>query len=216
MLRHDDVWGAIDRLAERHGLTPSALAKRAGLDPTTFNRSKRVTAEGKLRWPSTESLAKALGAVGASPAEFVQLVAEADASQLYARLPIVPASRIGRSLDDMDDCGWSAATGTFSAEASGRPGAEELVFPGVDDPAAFVLEIDGDGHAPLYRRGDLLIVSPGAHLQPGNRVALHTREGLLHLGTLADRALERIMLEGRAPLPAEQVAWVSRILWASQ
>ncbi len=64
MLSHDQIWGAIDALAERYRMSPSGLAKRAGLDPTTFNRSKRVGADGRERWPSTESLAKVLAATG--------------------------------------------------------------------------------------------------------------------------------------------------------
>ncbi len=66
MLTHGQVWAALDRLAERAGLSPSGLARRAGLDPTTFNKSKRVTSDGRERWPSTESLAKALAASGSS------------------------------------------------------------------------------------------------------------------------------------------------------
>ena len=60
------VWAALDRLVARAGLSPSGLARRAGLDPTTFNRSKRITSGGRERWPSTESLAKALAATGSS------------------------------------------------------------------------------------------------------------------------------------------------------
>ena len=60
MLTHAQIWSAIDRLAARAGLTASGLARRAGLDPTTFNKSKRMTAAGRARWPSTESIAKAL------------------------------------------------------------------------------------------------------------------------------------------------------------
>ena len=60
MLSHDRIWQAIDRLAEEHDLTASGLARKAGLDPTTFNRSKRVAADGRPRWPSTESIAKIL------------------------------------------------------------------------------------------------------------------------------------------------------------
>ena len=41
MLTHAQIWSAIDRLAARAGLTASGLARRAGLDPTTFNKSKR-------------------------------------------------------------------------------------------------------------------------------------------------------------------------------
>jgi phage repressor protein C with HTH and peptisase S24 domain len=76
MLTHGQVWGALDRLAERAGLTPSGLARRAGLDPTTFNKSKRITPDGRERWPSTESLAKALAATGSSIDTFVQLIGD--------------------------------------------------------------------------------------------------------------------------------------------
>jgi phage repressor protein C with HTH and peptisase S24 domain len=76
MLTHGQVWGALDRLAERAGLSPSGLARRAGLDPTTFNKSKRITPGGRERWPSTESLAKALAATGSSIDTFVQLIGD--------------------------------------------------------------------------------------------------------------------------------------------
>jgi phage repressor protein C with HTH and peptisase S24 domain len=71
MLRHSDIWNAIDRLARDHGFSPSGLARRAGLDATTFNKSKRKTRDGKERWPSTESISKILQATGASLGEFV-------------------------------------------------------------------------------------------------------------------------------------------------
>src|SRR5206468_5392166 len=74
MLTHDQIWVALDRLAARAGLSPSGLAKRSGLDPTTFNKSKRITPDGRARWPSTESVAKALAATGTSVDIFVQLI----------------------------------------------------------------------------------------------------------------------------------------------
>ena len=49
MLKHADVWKAIDRLAREYGFSTSGLARQSGLDPTTFNKSKRITREGKLR-----------------------------------------------------------------------------------------------------------------------------------------------------------------------
>ncbi len=75
-LTHEQIWSALDRLAARAKLSPSGLARRAGLDPTTFNKSKRVTADGRERWPSTESVAKALAAAGASLDIFVELIGD--------------------------------------------------------------------------------------------------------------------------------------------
>src|SRR3954466_10753821 len=76
MLTHDQIWGAMDRLAERSGMTASGLAKKAGLDPTTFNKSKRITPEGRPRWPSTESVAKALQASNTKIDTFVKLITD--------------------------------------------------------------------------------------------------------------------------------------------
>src|ERR1700682_3464291 len=75
-LTHDQIWTALDRLAQRAGLSPSGLAKRSGLDPTTFNKSKRATPDGRERWPSTESVAKVLAATGSSIDSFVQLIGD--------------------------------------------------------------------------------------------------------------------------------------------
>ena len=74
MLTHAQIWTAIDRLAARAGLSASGLAKKVGLDPTTFNKSKRITPDGRARWPSTESVAKALAATGIGIDTFVSLI----------------------------------------------------------------------------------------------------------------------------------------------
>jgi phage repressor protein C with HTH and peptisase S24 domain len=55
MLSHAQVWAAIDALAARHSLSASGLARKAGLDSTAFNKSKRLSADGRPRWTSTES-----------------------------------------------------------------------------------------------------------------------------------------------------------------
>jgi phage repressor protein C with HTH and peptisase S24 domain len=60
MFTHTQIWDAIDGLARDHALSPSGLAKKAGLDSTSFNKSKRINNQGRLRWPSMESIAKIL------------------------------------------------------------------------------------------------------------------------------------------------------------
>ena len=83
-LTHNQIWTALDRLAARAKLSPSGLAKRSGLDPTTFNKSKRITPDGRARWPSTESIAKALAATSVSVESFVSLIADSNGEHAYA------------------------------------------------------------------------------------------------------------------------------------
>lgn len=78
MFTHAEIWSAIDLLAAENGYSPSGLAKKAGLDPTTFNKSKRTSADGKPRWPSTESLSKILAATNTNMAEFFELLDKQD------------------------------------------------------------------------------------------------------------------------------------------
>jgi len=55
LLTHWQIWTAVEALASKNNLSPSGMAKKAGLDPTTFNKSKRLTKSGKPRWPSTSA-----------------------------------------------------------------------------------------------------------------------------------------------------------------
>src|ERR1700712_1105056 len=91
MLTHDQIWDAMDRLAARSGLSPSGLAKASGLDPTTFNKSKRITPEGRPRWPSTESVAKALTATNIPIDTFVSLIE--DTPRVVQSVPLLGFSQ---------------------------------------------------------------------------------------------------------------------------
>lgn len=208
MLEHQSVWRAIDRLAARYGLSPSGLARQAGLDPTTFNKSKRITKEGKQRWPSTESLAKVLNATGASLGEFVGLVEEQEAAPSFRRLPKLRFAQ-------------AAQPGYF--DSRGRPLRahwEETAFPDVSDPHAFALEISGDGLQPVFRHGDLVIVSPSADVGPGDRILVRTQQGEMLIAELQSLNEREVWLKslGREQaarsLPVNQVQWISRISWA--
>jgi phage repressor protein C with HTH and peptisase S24 domain len=207
MLTHADVWRAIDRLAEQHGLSTSGLARKAGLDPTTFNKSKRSTADGRLRWPSTESIAKVLEATGSSLADLVGLT---EGPRAGRRLPLLHLGDPGRQ-PPFDAAG----------DPSG-PAWDAIEFPQLDDPRAFALEIAGDGQLPAYRDGDVLVVAPSVPARRGDRVVLRTRAGDLALGTLARQTATRIDL---VPFPAgaeirgyepSDVAWIARIRWVCQ
>src|SRR6202167_709871 len=109
MLTHAQVWSAVDRLAARAGLSASGLARRAGLDPTTFNKSKRITASGRARWPSTESIAKALTATGTPVEIFVELINSGGGPATRAVAPV--GFGRGRRRGLFDDGGFSGGGG---------------------------------------------------------------------------------------------------------
>ena len=73
-MTHEDVWNAIEKFATEHNLSCSGLAKTSGLDPTTFNKSKRWSKEGQPRWPSTNSISKILASTGASLEDFTKYI----------------------------------------------------------------------------------------------------------------------------------------------
>src|ERR1700744_3048203 len=165
MLTHPQIWRAIDALAARHNMSPSGLAKLAGLDPTTFNKSKRGTANGKLRWPSTESIAKVLVATGASLEDFVALVGEPAAARRPRMVPLIGMAQAG-TAGYFDDAGFPAGSGW-----------EEIAFPEIADPHCYALEITGDSMLPVYRDGDRIMVSPSGSLRRGDRVVAKTHTG---------------------------------------
>src|SRR5262245_62201024 len=131
MLTHAQIWTALDRLAAHAGLSPSGLAKKSGLDPTTFNKSKRITNDGHARWPSTESVAKALTATETSIDTFVQLIDTTTQSAVKKTIPLLGLAQAGRD-------GYFDMSGFPSGQ-----GWDEIRFPAVGDDHAYALEISG-------------------------------------------------------------------------
>ncbi|MCW5697098.1 MAG: helix-turn-helix transcriptional regulator [Bauldia sp.] len=207
MLSHAAIWAAIDRLAARHGLTASGLARRAGLDPTTFNRSKRVAADGRPRWPSTESIAKILDVTGEEMARFIEAAAPPALRRVVPRIGFAEAGSGGY----FDDSGFPAGEGW-----------EEVEFPGSRDGNAYALTVSGDSMLPLYRPGDTIVVSPAARCAVGDRVVAKTRSGEVMVKVLKRRTAKLVELQSLNPahpdrvLPAGEVEWIARIVWASQ
>jgi phage repressor protein C with HTH and peptisase S24 domain len=209
MLTHAQVWDAIDLLAERNGLTASGLARRAGLDPTTFNKSKRITPDGRARWPSTESIAKILSATTTSIDDFVGLITEVKKGSTRV-LPLIGFAQAGAG-GYFDDAGFPAGRGW-----------DEIAFPFIEDDHAYALEVAGDSMQPAYRDGDVLLVSPGAPIRRGDRVVVKTRDGEVMAKELKRRTAKTIELRSLnkehddRQFPIEEVVWIARIVWASQ
>jgi phage repressor protein C with HTH and peptisase S24 domain len=207
-LTHAQVWTALDRLAERAGMSPSGLAKRSGLDPTTFNKSKRITADGRERWPSTESVAKALAATNSSIDTFVQLIG--DGARSLQSVPLLGFAQAG-SGGYFDDSGFPAGKGW-----------DEVALPSAIDEHAYALEISGDSVKPTYRDGDIIVVSPGTPIRRGDRVVVKTSGGEVMVKELKRRTTKTLELQSLNPAHADRtfdaadIEWIARIVWASQ
>lgn len=207
-MNHAQIWRAIDALAARKGMSASGLARAAGLDPTTFNKSKRQAPDGKPRWPSTESITRALAAAEANWDEFAALLSGRSGGAGRA-IPIVGMARAG-------------ADGFF--DENGFPvGADETVrFPDLGEDRVYALEIAGDSMEPTYRAGDVVIVQPGAAVRRGDRVVVRTRSGEVMakvLGRKNDQTIELISMNAAhkpRELAAADIEWIARIVWASQ
>jgi phage repressor protein C with HTH and peptisase S24 domain len=214
-MQHSDIWRAIDTLAAESGLSPSGLARKAGLDPTSFNLSKRRAEDGRLRWPSTESLAKVLYATGARLEDFTALVmgARVMADQRpkgRSKLPLIGMAQAGE-YGFFDDGGYPAGAGW-----------DEVELPQTTDANAYALTIAGDSMEPVYREGDAIIVSPAAPVRVGDRVVVRSAEGAVMAKLLSRRTASRIELTSLNPaypelrFAAREVVWMHRIIWASQ
>ncbi|GJE53584.1 MULTISPECIES: S24 family peptidase [Methylobacterium] len=210
MLSHDQIWMAIDRLAERYGYSASGLARRAGLDATSFNRSKRIGPDGRKRWPSTESVSKVLAATGASLDDFLRLIVSRD-GPLRSMVPLIGMTQAG-------------AGRLFNDEGmpAGGPGWEEIEFPDLGGDRAFALEVQGDSMAPLYRDGDVLIVSPTASVRKGDRVVVRLSSGEVLAKELRRRTARTVELASLNPehedraVPVAEIAWMVRVMWVRQ
>ena len=222
-MRHDDIWRAIDALAAEHGLSASGLARRAGLDATAFNPSKRIGGDGRARWPSTESVAKVLAATGIGIDAFASLVTGTPAPSRRAdgaagrgapaearRIPLIGFAQAGAD-GYFDDGGYPVGGGW-----------DEIAVPEVGDQNAYALEISGESMEPVFRDGDTVIVSPAAPVRRGDRVVVRTGKGEVMAKELKRQSAKRIDLRSLNPAHPDrgfdlaEIAWMHRIVWASQ
>lgn len=206
-MQHGDIWRGIDLLAEKHGLSTSGLAKLAGLDATAFNKSKRVSADGRLRWPSTESLSRALEAVGDTYRDFAELID----GENGISVPLLEFNEV------------SAAEQFNQAGHPQGDDWETVRFPGYAvTEGLYSLEVSDADLEPVYRKGDRLIIAPGAQIRSGDRVVVKTRLGNVEAFEMIRQTQDRVTLKAldtrgvsRASTSTD-FAWIARILWVSQ
>ena len=209
-LSHAKLWKALDALAQREGTSPSGLARRAGLDATSFNRSKRFGPgeTPRPRWPSTESLMQVLAATGVSLGAFAALAD--DAPPEPRAIPLLGMAQAGAD-GFFDDAGLPLAEDW-----------EQTDLPRVKD-SLLSLQIAGDSMTPLYREGDKVIVDREAtDVRKGDRVVVRTTGGETLAKEIAALNAREVTLASINPayppraLPRRDILWMARILWVSQ
>lgn len=220
MLSHSQIWSAIDALAEHNGLSVSALARQAGLDPTAFNPSKRHGADGRQRWPSTESVSRILETTGCSLTHFAAMaasiggihsgVSDGNGGSPSGQVPLLGFAQAGD--------GGFFSDGGFPA----GQGWDVVDLPAATARNAYALTVQGESMLPLYRDGDTLIVDPEAQIRRGDRVVVKTSHGEVMAKVLRKNGPEKIELASLNPAHADRVFaideidWMARIVWASQ
>jgi phage repressor protein C with HTH and peptisase S24 domain len=209
-LSHAKLWKALDALAHREGTSPSGLARRAGLDATSFNPSKRFGPGDppRPRWPSTESLTRVLEATGISLGAFAALADDAPAER--RSIPLLGLAKAGAD-GFFDDAGLPLAEGWDQTDLPTRK------------DSLFSLTIDGDSMTPLYRPGDRVIVDlEASDVRRGDRVAVRTASGETLAKEIAAMNAREVTLASINPayppraMPRRDILWMARILWVSQ
>ena len=160
-MQYEQVWDAVDKLARLHGLSPSGLAKKAGLDATTFNKSKRTRRDGKQRWPSLDSINKILDACNISFEQFYQLIDEDLATQAEG-IPFIRFSELeknGIKNSKLVTDKW-----------------EKIQFPDTT-VNLYAVNLDTADFEPIFRKGNTLIATKDPEIRKGDRVLIFLIEG---------------------------------------
>ena len=205
-MKYDQIWEAVDKLAEVNGLSPSGLAKKAGLDATTFNKSKRVRQNGKKRWPSLESINKIIAACNISFDDFYHLIDDENCEAPTPGQANLPCFELSN----------------FATDSLEQKASFPVQFPGIYSEL-YAVEIDGKTAEPVYQAGAILIIAGDAEIRRGDRffVALKNKNETL-LGEFINRTTSGIKFynltdnRNQDSLKMQDIAKIGRILWVSQ
>jgi phage repressor protein C with HTH and peptisase S24 domain len=243
MYTHSDIWRAIDRLAQSLGYSPSGLAKKAGLDPTTFNKSKRTSIDGKPRWPSTESLSKIL-AVTETPMidffSFMDVPASLEIADMtgdlkdsfipsdislkgmnntvLTRAPLSNLEMANRALKAVPVIGFAQAGSAGFFDEDGYPvgGSWDTIQIPPASPHSYALIISGDSMAPLYRDGDKIIIEPNTAPRKGDRVVVRTRHGEVMAKELISQSAGRVHLRSLNKEHQDRDFSIDEVVWMAR
>lgn len=206
-MKYEQVWDAVDKLAKTNGLSPSGLAKKAGLDATTFNKSKRIRTDGKKRWPSLDSINKIIEVCNITFDEFYNLIDSDKESRVSNSIPYIEYSKLIASKDYI--------TNKVNTEKWNK-----IRFPDACDNL-YAIDINTDQFGPIYRNGTLLINSQNSEIRCGDRVAIFMRNGDMMILEFVRRTATTLELKGiinqdSSSVDIKDIRLINRIVWASQ
>ena len=218
MFRHLQIWTAIDRLADMNGLSPSGLARKAGLDATAFNKSKRFSKEGRERWPSTESLAKVLDVTKTDFLDFGMILKPDGATGSPSSVAeLAYTSGTTRAAMNLPRSGF------FEEDVQESTGKWEIIpLPEGQFDGDYAFRISDNTMLPVYRENDIVIVSKQVETKAGDRVVIKLPNGKFIVRILLDSDQDGVLLTTFNTDQAEQrlnrnnIEWMMKITWASQ
>ena len=206
-MRYEQVWAAVDNLAKANGLSPSGLAKKAGLDSTTFNKSKRVRPDGKKRWPSLESINKILLACNMNFEQFYNLGFEDVNTEVLSAIPYIKMSKL-RSFDKMYQ-------NSFDTAEWGK-----IRFPDSADNL-YAVSVDTKKYAPVFLPSTMLVVSKNSEVRRGDKVLMALKNNKVMIMEFVKRTPKTVELnsildiEEEMEVDIKDIKTINRIVWAS-
>lgn len=207
-MKYETVWDAVDKLAEKNGLSPSGLARKAGLDSTTFNKSKRIRTDGKKRWPSLDSINKILDACNITFEQFYNLANNDGDGEFSSSIPYIKHSKLfenkTKKENTIDTSLW-----------------DKIRFP---DGAAnlYAIDLDTNEFEPYYRKYSTLIVSKNSEIRQGDKVIIINKNNDATINEFIKRTAKTIEVselnhkETEKSILINDIKIINRILWAGQ
>ena len=207
-MKYETIWSAVDNLAKSLNMTASGLAKKSGLDSTTFNRSKRLRPDGKKRWPSLDSINKVLEYCNISFEEFYNYGDNYDG---HSNIQTIPFDRLSNN-----------STPSYQEEnAPDTTNWESIAFP-IGTNSAYALEIDTNEYEPTYKKGATILLLKNSEIRHGDRIAVFFHNGTKVLAEFLHRkaqTIELLSLKDSATgisVKIDDIAYINRIVWVSQ
>ena len=208
IMKFEKIWDVIDKFALSNGMSPSALAKSIGLDATTFNKSKRLRADGKQRWPSLESINKILEVYNIELEDLYRFSVDARQSANALSVPYISLSHLSQGskaeVRHFDMASWKQVNLPYSTNN------------------IYAIDLDNSAYEPLYNFGATLVVAKDSEIRRGDRVIIITRNGETLIREFIRREENAIKVctpydkETFQYINLSDIKLLNRIIWASQ